>query len=643
MKGPGGIGKSTLTTRTAANLGRKGYEFIVVQGDTTIEQILEAVSKKAALLGVKDAENVYAADVGPNEKLAWYLDQFLLKQKVVIILDNFEENQDEARAGEFKRERLKKFSEFFRDSLKHHDTFLMFSTRYTLPGFDSPDITINIPEFRPVEFRKMLLNRKALKRLDSQSIKTLRQEIGGNPRALELLDRIAYEEFKQRDFTWEQLKDLLPEMRERIIEKKGKGDEFTPLFLERLLGYLSEAQRLLLDILAIYRNPVPVEAVTAHKVSMKREDRRKLGDLSLLECIDLEDNDLYYVHRLTAQYLLEQMKAAERKRYHKKAARYFEGIRTEEGEKYLDNDIEARWHYIQAVQWNKAAEITFRLEDYLSLRGYPQWAMELLTELELPKIKEEYKGEVHNRIGILFVDIFGEYEKALSHYRKALEINEKIDNIKGVSASLHQIGRIYQERGDYEAALMNYQQSLEIRKKIGDIKGLAESMGQMGILNLEQNQFEAALKFFIQAFQVFVKIGSPYANLAKDYISKIKEKLPEDTFNAILEEFNLKPDVFDKEDAEDKQKKFNEFLIAITKEAVYASASEKSSEEKEKLAAQLNQFIEQLPDAPEAQGIKSYFQLLLAAVKGEDHRKHLENLPNELKELFEKTVEEIGE
>jgi len=35
------------------------------------------------------------------------------------------------------------------------------------------------------------------------------------------------------------------------------------------------------------------------------------------------------------------------------------------------------------------------------------------------------------------------------------------------------------------------------------------------------------------------KIGAPYANLAKDYITKIKEKLPREQFNAILKEFNL--------------------------------------------------------------------------------------------------------
>jgi tetratricopeptide (TPR) repeat protein len=506
LKGPGGIGKSTLTTRTAANLRRKGYDFIVARGETTIEQILEIISKKAAALGVKDAEEIYAAKAEPNEKLAWYLDGFLLKQKLVIIFDNFEENQEEEKAGEIKGERLKKFLWFFRDSLQHHETFLLFSTRYALPGFDTPGITKNIPEFTTVEFRKMLLNSQALKRLDSKSAANLIRDIGGNPRALELLDRIAYKKYREREFTWEQLRDLIPELRRRIIEKKGTGDDFTPLFLDTLTGYLDKPQRRLLDILAIYREPVPAEAAAAQGMKMEDDDCRKLEDLSLLECIVLEDKDLYYVHRLTAQYLLQQMLAAQRKRYHKKAAGYFESLQTEEGKIFLYDLIEARWHYLQAGEWNKAAEITFDLEDYLSLSGYTQWAMELLEELELSELEDKNLVRVHYRIGILYADFFGEYDKAIIHYNEALEINEKINNIKGVSDSLHQIGRIYQYKEDYDVALSNYQKSMEIAEKIGDIQGVSTTLHQIGMIYHDKNDYDAALTHYQKSLEIREKI-----------------------------------------------------------------------------------------------------------------------------------------
>jgi tetratricopeptide (TPR) repeat protein len=228
----------------------------------------------------------------------------------------------------------------------------------------------------------------------------------------------------------------------------------------------------------------------------------------------------------------------------------------------------------------------------------------------------------------------GDYDAALKQYRKSMEIKEKIGDIKGVSSSLHNIGAIYQDKGDYDAALKQYRKSMEIKEKIGDIAGAALSMAQIGTLYFKQNQFESALKLFIQAFLVFTKIGSPYANQARKDIARAREKLPREPFNAILKEFNLTPEVFDKADAAEQQKKFSEFLVGITKDAV--SAAEKSSEEKKKLADQLNQFIEQLPDAPEAEGLKNYFQLLLAVVNDEDYQPYLEKVPEELKELFEK-------
>jgi hypothetical protein len=65
------------------------------------------------------------------------------------------------------------------------------------------------------------------------------------------------------------------------------------------------------------------------------------------------------------------------------------------------------------------------------------------------------------------------------------------------------------------------------------------------------------------------------------------------------------------------------------------SAGEKSSEEKEKVVTKLNKLLEQLPDSPKAEGLKSYFLMLLAYVNGEDYKGYMDKVPDELKELFE--------
>jgi len=507
LKGPGGIGKSTLITRIAANLVRDGYDFIIIRGDASEVKILEAISSKAAELGVQGAREVYAAKTEPIQKLGWFVENFLGPRKVMIIFDNFEENQDEV-YGNFigEKETLKQFIWTFRDYLKNKESFIFFSTRYTLQGFEGPDTTINIPEFTAVEFRKKLWNGKALKRLDGKSIETLRLEIGGNPRALELLDRIAYNEFHERDYCWEELKDLIPELRRRIIEKKGESDDFAPLFLDKLLHYLTPVERLIMEALSIYRNPVVREAVEIQGAALTRPDIKKLADLSLLEYIETEKGQLYYVHRLTARYILDPMETAIKNRYHLQAAQYFDGIRNEEGEKHVDNDIEARWHYLQAQEWDRAANITFNLEKYLTFHGFPQWSMELLRELEGKALNDKNRAGVYHQMGMLLGG-FGDYDAALTQYEKAKETFEKVGDIQGVSTSLHNIGMIYQDKGDYEAALIQYEKAKETFEKIGDIKGLSTSLHQIGNIYYLKGDYEAALTQYQKSLEIDEKKG----------------------------------------------------------------------------------------------------------------------------------------
>jgi tetratricopeptide (TPR) repeat protein len=272
--------------------------------------------------------------------------------------------------------------------------------------------------------------------------------------------------------------------------------------------------------------------------ALEKPDREKLKDLSLLECIAAPGGDLYYVHRLTAQYVLNRMEGAVEKKYHTRAARYFENRKDEEGKVDLYDHIEARWHYLQAGEWDKAADITFDLEKDLTLHGFPQWSMELLQELDIKKINARAQSVVYIRIGNLYIN-FGKYENALSHYNKACEIAKKNNDSINESHSLHQVGNIYYLKGDYDEALKQYQKSMEIKEKIGDIYGLALSMGQMGSLYLQKKEFANALEFFIRALLIFTKIGSPYANQARKDIEKTRENLTEKQFNDILKKFKV--------------------------------------------------------------------------------------------------------
>ncbi len=546
LKGPGGIGKSTLTTRVAAKLRRKGYAFIVVRGETSEADILEKISQKAVADGITNADKIFAAQGDERQKLAWFLDHFLLKRKVVVILDNFEDNQEAGADGAFRSDGLKGFMWSFRDALRGAGSVLMISTRYGLPGFGAE--TVEVDELSANEAAKLMFNCRSLKALDGKSQKGLRQGVGGNPRVLELLDGIAFREFGGGRFDWEGLKKLFPEMKRRMFEKKGKGDDFTPLMLDMLLGFLTDRQRELLEAAAIYRVPVVSAAIEAQGITVDTEDRLRLEDLSLLAYLK-EEGELgqyYYVHRLTAGYVLEQIEAEKRKQAHLRAAEYFFSIVSEDNKRDLADGIETRHHYLQAEEWDKAVGVTESLIRYLTLHGFPRRSLELLEELPQERLSDENRAGVIGEMGSLYMD-FGDYDSAVScyqkafliaeadndlrisaaalhqlgmvhqaqgryedaveHYRKCQERFEELGALKEQAAVLHQLGMVHQDQGRYEDAVEHYRKSMEIAEKIGDINGVASTLHQLGMVHQDQGRYEDAVEHYRKSMESFEKIG----------------------------------------------------------------------------------------------------------------------------------------
>ncbi|MCP4216285.1 MAG: tetratricopeptide repeat protein [bacterium] len=220
------------------------------------------------------------------------------------------------------------------------------------------------------------------------------------------------------------------------------------------------------------------------------------------------------------------------------AANTFDGITDPKVKKEIHDGIEARRQAMEAEEWDRAAEITFDLGDILTLHGYPQVSFDFLGELEDKDLNEKNRAVLLHRLGMLHHG-FGNYDEALTQYQRTLEIKEKIGDINGASYSLHNIGIIHQCKGDYDEALKQYQGALEINEKIGNIVGAALTMAALGTLHVAQSDFETALKLFLQAHAVFAKVGSPRANQAAQDIARVREKLTEERFSAILKEFGI--------------------------------------------------------------------------------------------------------
>ncbi len=95
----------------------------------------------------------------------------------------------------------------------------------------------------------------------------------------------------------------------------------------------------------------------------------------------------------------------------------------------------------------------------------------------------------------------------MKYYKEALEIAEKIGDIKGKSRGLNNIGRILDDRGDLEGALNHFKESLKISEQIGDLRGKTIKLNNIGKTLYSKGELDKALTYFKKALNTAEQAG----------------------------------------------------------------------------------------------------------------------------------------
>ncbi|MDP8267708.1 MAG: diguanylate cyclase [Candidatus Tenebribacter davisii] len=105
-----------------------------------------------------------------------------------------------------------------------------------------------------------------------------------------------------------------------------------------------------------------------------------------------------------------------------------------------------------------------------------------LLSLELEEKLNEEKGVISslNNIGNVLKNI-EKYEQALEYYKKALNLSYKINDKKSTAITLNNIGNIYLSQALYDKALDYYNRSLILKKELQDNFGIATTHNNIGI------------------------------------------------------------------------------------------------------------------------------------------------------------------
>ncbi|MGB7379426.1 MAG: tetratricopeptide repeat protein, partial [Rivularia sp. (in: cyanobacteria)] len=133
----------------------------------------------------------------------------------------------------------------------------------------------------------------------------------------------------------------------------------------------------------------------------------------------------------------------------------------------------------------------------------------------------------------------GDVDNAIALFQQSLELLEKIGDVQGKAASLHQLAGIYASRGDVDNAIALFQQSLELKEKIGNVQGKAASLCMLGQLLADEKQdYTTALEYLQESFEIFEHLKSPTAQTAKEIIDRIRaaqiKSTSQDSSNGII-------------------------------------------------------------------------------------------------------------
>lgn len=173
--------------------------------------------------------------------------------------------------------------------------------------------------------------------------------------------------------------------------------------------------------------------------------------------------------------------------------------------------------YSNALEYDfKALPIWDQMEKELS--GYP--LLRLFSS----------KSATLCNIGIVY-DEQEDFTKALDFYYRALEYGEKSGNKIYPAAILGNIGIILMKKKEYANALDHYNRGLKLKEELKDKKGIGLFLGNIGIVYMKQGDHEKALSCFFRSLELKKETGNKsgtaitLGNIGELYLTEKKPDL----------------------------------------------------------------------------------------------------------------------
>ncbi len=166
-------------------------------------------------------------------------------------------------------------------------------------------------------------------------------------------------------------------------------------------------------------------------------------------------------------------------------------------ERYAQNK-DLKNHAVQLQMISEIYRLTNNINDAIK-------TCEDLIELYKESEENEQMFRVLNNMGLLEIGRKS-YDGATIRFKSALELAEKLDNIKYKALQSGNIGSTYRDMNKSQEAIEYYEKALSLYEESGLREGVADQYTNIAYIHVVENRFKDALELYKKALPVYMEI-----------------------------------------------------------------------------------------------------------------------------------------
>jgi len=259
---------------------------------------------------------------------------------------------------------------------------------------------------------------------------------------------------------------------------------------------LSSEERSAIELLSVFKHPVPVEALLGVDYSSISQLRRK----SLVT----EQDEGVWLHDLLREYFVARLGSGRKAEVHMVAGTYCE---SRLGAEWM---LEAMHHFVEAGSWDDASRV--------AIDSGPELAMEFASEtLELTSRIVRSGSDIPG-FALLFrlrgelLEGMGRFDEALSDYEESLSLTP--GDGEGRAGILESVARLQAINDELIKALDAHSEALSLYRRAKDTEGKVRELLSIGVIHKRRGSAEKARESYNEALIISTKSENRAAQAA---------------------------------------------------------------------------------------------------------------------------------